>query len=857
MWTADDQNPNTRPNFLHGRRLVLRTASLALWLALSPSACNREEPRSATPASAPSASASAPAQPGEAAEAPRASTAAPANTDVELIGVPSAWRAAIVAAKQAAETAPKDAKTIGRLGMLYMSADLPTHAARYFKKANELDPGGFNWLYYLGIAYERAYAPVEAVKAIRAALAIDDRHVPALLRLSELLRVESPEESRSLLLRASTLAPEECRVTFGLARHAMERGELDEAAAQLEKTVELAPDFGTAHGMLAEAYTQMKREADAERHRSLSKQADLLPDMQDRYWSEMISISREVLQPLEFADMLTRQGNLTKAADVLRHALEVDPENAIARQRYGGTLSMLGRHDEAIAEMRKVAAAAPDSIDLQINLVSSLVEARRYDEAEAVFKDLLARADAPTIVQRAYSMYLLLVGRAAEAIPLLESLSGQSEAGGQDSANLLLAYACTRQFEKAVEQYAQFKKGLPENQSGAQILAGVMIGMMLRQQNAEIPAEKEPAHLRPQHFVLLADAFAEQGMQEESQATRDYVHVLAGDAMRLAETGRFDDALSYLNEVMPVDMGGILLNTKGAVCGMKGDPEQALACFEEALEINPNLSPAKSAKVQALMDLGRTQEAGELLDEIVKERPNDPMVLQAHALMLARANRFDDALAFLGRAAEMQPDNPTHFRIRAELLARLARLDEAMADANAALKIAPDDAAARHLLAVCLHAAGRVEEARTEWRKIVEANPRLIESRMALVELAFGDGDTRQAQTLLREGLRATPQSPLLANALAWSLATCTDPALRHGREAVQYATQACEATKYQQVEFVDTLAAAYAEAGDFRNAAEMQKRAIAAAEKAGNTAGAEGFKKRLALYESGKTYRE
>ncbi len=64
-------------------------------------------------------------------------------------------------------------------------------------------------------------------------------------------------------------------------------------------------------------------------------------------------------------------------------------------------------------------------------------------------------------------------------------------------------------------------------------------------------------------------------------------------------------------------------------------------------------------------------------------------------------------------------------------------------------------------------------------------------------------------------------------NNLAWLRATCPDPALRNGFEAVRLATEACALTNWENPGFVNTLAAAYAEAGRYEEAVAMNEKAV------------------------------
>ncbi len=90
-------------------------------------------------------------------------------------------------------------------------------------------------------------------------------------------------------------------------------------------------------------------------------------------------------------------------------------------------------------------------------------------------------------------------------------------------------------------------------------------------------------------------------------------------------------------------------------------------------------------------------------------------------------------------------------------------------------------------------------------------------------------------------------------NALAWIHATSSNAAIRNGDEAVALATKACELTGFKKAEALDTLAAAYAEQGNFKKAVEYQTRAIDVSPKKAMPA----FSKRLELYHSGQAYRD
>ena len=95
----------------------------------------------------------------------------------------------------------------------------------------------------------------------------------------------------------------------------------------------------------------------------------------------------------------------------------------------------------------------------------------------------------------------------------------------------------------------------------------------------------------------------------------------------------------------------------------------------------------------------------------------------------------------------------------------------------------------------------------------------------AAVQLPAGDYPAALADHLAARDL--DPDDPATLNSLAWLRATCPLDELRDGPQAVADATRACELTGHAVPGFLDTLAAAYAEAGRFDDAVRWQEKAV------------------------------
>ena len=94
----------------------------------------------------------------------------------------------------------------------------------------------------------------------------------------------------------------------------------------------------------------------------------------------------------------------------------------------------------------------------------------------------------------------------------------------------------------------------------------------------------------------------------------------------------------------------------------------------------------------------------------------------------------------------------------------------------------------------------------------------------------LGVGKHAEAIADYDAALKFQPDESGVLNNLAWVLATSPQDALRDGQRALKLATTACEVTKYEAPHILSTLAAAYAETGDFPTAIEWSTKAVALA---------------------------
>ena len=140
------------------------------------------------------------------------------------------------------------------------------------------------------------------------------------------------------------------------------------------------------------------------------------------------------------------------------------------------------------------------------------------------------------------------------------------------------------------------------------------------------------------------------------------------------------------------------------------------------------------------------------------------------------------------------------------------------------------------------------------FRRAIELDPGSCRAQFVFGETLYLQKRYAEAVQAYGEALKAQAAFHPACNELAWILATCPDDKVRDGKRAIKLATRACEFTNWKVGNYLDTLAAAYAEAGQFDEAVRFQKKVLA--DPAFDAKLTPEAKRRLELYQRKKPLR-
>ncbi len=279
--------------------------------------------------------------------------------------------------------------------------------------------------------------------------------------------------------------------------------------------------------------------------------------------------------------------------------------------------------------------------------------------------------------------------------------------------------------------------------------------------------------------------------------------------------------------------------------------------FHHALAVTENNDLAHFNLGCELASRGAFAEAIPHFAEAVRLRPNKADAHSGLAEALAGEHRFAEAIPQYEASLRLKPGNAeTHAGLGHALVAT-GQLNEAVAEFTEAVRLDPKSAEAQYDLGVALAQRGDSAKAARAFELSLALEPKSAPAHCGLAAIYRTQGRVAEALAHWREAARLAPRWPDALNNLAWTLATDPDPRLRSGLEAVSLATRAVELSGTNNAIFLDTLAAAYAEAGRLGEATATARAAQAKASAQGRQELAEQIRRRLALYSSGQPYRE
>jgi tetratricopeptide (TPR) repeat protein len=321
------------------------------------------------------------------------------------------------------------------------------------------------------------------------------------------------------------------------------------------------------------------------------------------------------------------------------------------------------------------------------------------------------------------------------------------------------------------------------------------------------------------------------GLRQIGGPVVDYYR-LVNSAMYLRKTGSYEASAAKWREVLELNPDDELAHRSlGSLLLMTGHREESAVHFRKASEMKLRAAvEADPASARGFNDLG---------------------------VLLVEQGRVEEAVAQFEKAATLKPDFAAARANLGGALVKAGRLDDALVQLTKALESDARCAPAHYNLGLVLSQRGDAPGAIREWRRALDLDPKYAEAHDRLGDTLDAQGRTAEALAHWRDSIELQPNNAPALRRAAWALATSPDATIRNGGEALRFAVRAIEVSGGNDARMLDTLAAAYAEKGQFADAALTARRALARAEQENQPALAADIRIRIALYDADRPFRD
>ena len=289
----------------------------------------------------------------------------------------------------------------------------------------------------------------------------------------------------------------------------------------------------------------------------------------------------------------------------------------------------------------------------------------------------------------------------------------------------------------------------------------------------------------------------------------------------------------------------------------KNNLDKAMADANESIRLNPRYPGGYFQRAAISRRSGNLDQAISSYDAAIRLNPNNAQSYYGRAIAYSQKGDYDQAIRDSTEAIRLQDktmQSDFHYN-RAIYYEVLGNFGKAIADYDDAIRIAPNDLRNYGGRAHAFEEMGQLDKASGDYERAIRLNATEPNDYRQRGIAYFAKGNYRAAASDFEKAARLSPSDYDAAQSLAWFRATCPEESLRNGKEALETSLRLCGRTHWQDADAVDTLAAAYAETGDFDNAVKYQTQAL-------NMRGVHAFNRkrmqeRLELYRQHKPYRQ
>ena len=294
----------------------------------------------------------------------------------------------------------------------------------------------------------------------------------------------------------------------------------------------------------------------------------------------------------------------------------------------------------------------------------------------------------------------------------------------------------------------------------------------------------------------------------------------------------------------------------GDALAEQGRNAEAISHYYKALRTKSKYWPGIYLNLGvALMEVDKIDESIDNLSKAIQIKPDFAEAHNNMGIALERQGNFTEAVRHYREALRIKPDCGEAHNNIGVALEKQGNFSEAIGHYLKALQISSKYASAHSNLGNALAHQGNYLDAIFHYNEALQINPNYPEAYYNLGRLYANKGKTEAAIMFYKKAMQLNPNIADVLYNLSWIYAT--NEKFRNGEEAVKLAEKLCRLQNYNHPLSFDALAAAYAEAGRFKEAVLIAQKGLEPALDRGSKELALGLESRLKLYQAGRPYRQ
>jgi tetratricopeptide (TPR) repeat protein len=197
--------------------------------------------------------------------------------------------------------------------------------------------------------------------------------------------------------------------------------------------------------------------------------------------------------------------------------------------------------------------------------------------------------------------------------------------------------------------------------------------------------------------------------------------------------GRVPEAIAHYQQALQIDpYYAMAHNDLGSALMARGQVQDAIGHFEQAVRFEPDLHVAHYNLGIALVRLGRPQEAVQHYEQALRIKPDYATAHNSLGIALAQLGNVQEATEHWEQALRIKPDFAEAHNNLGVVLMRQGKLQEAIEHYEQALRVQPDSADAHCNLGMALVRLGKVQEAIGHYEQALRIKPDFVQAQNAL-----------------------------------------------------------------------------------------------------------------------------